>query len=86
MNGLEKTKVIFGIILLFFTTIFYLVLFLEAFDIMKYGTLDTNLSDIFESKDSSSNAPIFMGLCGLAGAYLLSGVKLKKKNDESEEA
>ncbi len=81
MKQVDNIKFIGGIMLLSFAILGGLIFFLEGFgmfnNIYNYG----NLSGIYEggwtgdSGGGASNTPIFLGLCGLAGAYLLASIK-----------
>jgi len=75
-------KLILGLILLLFPVLGGLIFYLESFGIL-HKVLDVkNVSGIFwvyfGDSAASSNTPIFLGLCGLAGAYLLSNYKSQK--------
>jgi hypothetical protein len=75
MKKLELIKFIFGIILLGFAIVGGFAFLIESFydlDILSEGKLF-----IFDRgyDGGASNAPIFLGLCGIAGAYLLAFVK-----------
>lgn len=81
MKEIEKVKFICGLTLVSFAIIGGIIFYLESFEIMKSLLHYGNLSPIFEggwvpdSGGGASNVPIFLGLCGLSGAYLLSSVK-----------
>ena len=92
---IENIKVILGMILLLFPVIGGLIFFLEGFGILNNFLSSSNISGIFESGSinanygkfnnngsggGASNTPIFLGLCGIAGAYLLGS----NRNGKSE--
>ncbi|MDD4110705.1 MAG: hypothetical protein PHS54_04045 [Clostridia bacterium] len=90
MKNIEKIKFIFGLTLVSFAIIGGLVFYLESFEILD-GFLDGRHSRIFwtityDDSVATSNTPIFLGLCGLAGAYLLSSVKPIKTEAKIEVA
>lgn len=80
MKNIEKIKFITGLTLLSFAIICGLIFFLESFKVLDNLFGSYNISSIWErgSGDGSgaSNTPIFLGLCGLSGAYLLASVKV----------
>lgn len=87
MKNIEKIKFICGITLLTFAILAGLIFYLESFKIAKSLLNYGKLSAIFEggwlgeSGGGASNVPIFLGLCGLSGAYLLGSIKpIKKEN------
>ena len=71
MKDIEKIKFIYGLTLVTFAIIGGIIFFLESFKILDEVLSTTKTSRIWE-EDST---PIFLGLCGLAGAYLLASVK-----------
>jgi hypothetical protein len=88
MKNIEKIKFISGLILLSFAIIGGLVFFLESFEIIDRILSASDTSNIWEKGygegSGASNTPIFLGLCGLSGAYLLSKVKPVKQGDKPE--
>jgi hypothetical protein len=88
MKNIEKIKFIFGLTLLSFAIIGVLIFFLESFRIIDTVLSARETSNIWEkgSGDGSgaSNTPIFLGLCGLSGAYLLSKVKPVKQEEKPD--
>ena len=75
MKNIEKIKLICGLVLVSFAILAGLIFYLESFGILK-NTLLPYVSYVFTRGESgASNTPIFLGLCGLSGAYLLSSVK-----------
>ena len=91
MTKIEKLKMILGIILISFPILTGIIFFLESFGILNKILGQDSLSMIFQNGLSiiwprirgsavgggTSNVTIFIGLCGIAGAYLLAGVKTK---------
>lgn len=79
MKNLEKIKFISGLILLTFAILGGLIFYLESFqildEILDVGNQSRIWEDGYGDGSGASNASIFLGLCGLAGAYLLSSVK-----------
>ncbi len=79
MKNLEKIKFICGLTLVSFAITGGLIFYLESFKILEHILSTSYTSLIWEdgSGDGSgaSNTPIFLGLCGIAGAYLLASVK-----------
>lgn len=78
MKNIEQIKSICGIILLSFTVIGGFIFFLDSFLPKGVFLFPGKISYVFlsSSNGGSSNAPIFLGLCGIAGAYLLCTVKV----------
>lgn len=75
MKNIEKIKLICGLVLVSFAILAGLIFYLESFGILN-NTLEPYVSYVFTRGESgASNTPIFLGLCGLSGAYLLSSVK-----------
>jgi len=80
MKNIEKIKFILGITLVGFAILGGLIFFFESFEI-----LDEVLGDKYHTSQiwqqgrgdgsGASSTPIFLGLCGLAGAYLLASIK-----------
>lgn len=90
MKNIEKIKYICGLTLLTFAIIGGLIFFLESFKILDEILSTNDTSRIWErgygEGSGASNTPIFLGLCGLAGAYLLSSVKPTKIETKIEDA
>jgi hypothetical protein len=90
MKNIEKIKFICGLTLVSFAILGGLIFYLESFKIMESLLNYGKLSGIFEggwvsgSGGGASNAPIFLGLCGLAGAYLLASVRPSKTENKIE--
>lgn len=84
MKEIEKIKFICGLTLVSFAILGGLIFYLESFKIMESFLNYGGLSAVFEggwvpdSGGGASNVPIFLGLCGLSGAYLLSSVRPSK--------
>jgi hypothetical protein len=79
MKNIEKIKFICGLTLVSFAILGGLLFYLESFKIFKEVLNDNNLSYIFRRGYGEGSGPsqvtIFLGLCGLAGAYLLASVR-----------
>ena len=88
MKNIEKIKFICGLTLVSFAIIGGLIFYLESFKILDEVLDVKKLSRIWEdgygSGSGASNASIFLGLCGLAGAYLLASVKPTKTETKME--
>jgi hypothetical protein len=88
MKNIEKIKFISGLILLSFAIIGGLIFFLESFEIIDRILSASDTSNIWEKGygegSGASNTPTYLGLCGLAGAYLLSSVKPTKTESKIE--
>jgi hypothetical protein len=88
MKNIEKIKYIFGLTLVSFAIVGGLIFFLESFEILDevLSTIDT--SQIWDDGggegSGASHTPIFLGLCGLAGADLLASVKPTKTETKIE--
>lgn len=95
MKKIEKIKLIFGLILTSFAILGGLIFFLESFNIFNHLLDYGHLSQVFRdgggaNRDGwhsvsfgggASNAPIFLGLCGLSGTFLLNSLpKTVKEN------
>ena len=83
---IEIIKLISGSILLLFAILGGITFYLEGFKILNrilYYNYQTTSFIWLKGDSSASNAPIFLGLCGIAGAYLLASVKFynNKKNE-----
>jgi hypothetical protein len=77
---IETVKFIFGMLLLLIPIIGGIVFYLEGFEVLKSFFAIGNLSIIWiPVQGASSTTPIFLGLCGIAGAYLMSNIRLKKE-------
>jgi hypothetical protein len=77
---IEITKLILGLTLLFIPILTGIILCLESFKILDHTLNYATLSVIWKHGDSgASNTPIFLGLCGLAGAYLITNYKSSKR-------
>ena len=90
MKNIEKIKFICGLTLVSFAILGGLIFYLESFKIMESLLNYGKLSGIFEggwvldSGGGASNTPIFLGLCGLAGAYLLASIRPSKTETKIE--
>jgi len=82
MKEIENIKFICGIILISFAIIGGLIFYLESFKILDEILNVQKQSRIWEDGygegSGASNASIFLGLCGLSGAYLLASVRTNK--------
>jgi uncharacterized membrane protein YuzA (DUF378 family) len=82
MKFIETIKLICGLILVSFAILAGLIFYLLSFDIIAEILYGDQLSSLFWHyfgiNKAPSNVPIFFGLCGLAGAYLLASVKSVK--------
>lgn len=81
---MDKTKKIIAYILLGFSFIGMIVCISSTFDLDLVRTESYTFGRGYEG--GASNAPIFYGLCALAGAYLLNGVKANQTNKQEIEA
>jgi hypothetical protein len=88
MKAIEKIKFICGLTLVAFGIIGGLIFFLESFKILDEVLSINKTSQIWEDGygegSGASHTPIFLGLCGLAGAYLLASVKPSKTETKIE--
>jgi uncharacterized membrane protein YuzA (DUF378 family) len=88
MKVIEIIKFICGLTLVSFPILAGLIFYLESFNILAHVLPTTNISPIFKvyTGDAAaiSNTSIFLGLCGLAGAYLLASVKSVKNESKTE--
>jgi hypothetical protein len=88
MKNIEKIKFISGLTLVSFAILGGLIFYLESFKILDEILSGGNQSQIWEDGygdgAGASNSPIFLGLCGLAGAFLLSSVKPMKIEEKDE--
>jgi hypothetical protein len=82
MKEIEKIKFVCGLILLSFAILGGLIFYLEGFRILNEMLDVTKQSRVWQDGygegSGASNASIFLGLCGIAGAYLLASVKPTK--------
>lgn len=82
MKDIEKIKFICGLTLVAFAIIGGLIFYLESFKILDEVLSTSKTSQIWEDGygegSGASHTPIFLGLCGLAGAYLLTSVRPSK--------
>ena len=88
MKEIEKIKFICGLTLVSFAILGGLIFYLESFKILKEILNDNDLSYIFRrgygEGSGHSQVIIFLGLCGLAGAYLLASVRPVIAEDKKE--
>lgn len=88
MKEIEKIKFICGLTLVSFAILGGLLFYLESFKILKEVLNDNDLSYIFRRGYGEGSGPsqviIFLGLCGLAGAYLLASVRPVISKDKME--
>ena len=89
MKVIEITKFICGLTLVSFAILAGLIFYLESFEIFDTTLSAKNQSSIFRvfiqgGGAVPSNTLIFLGLCSLAGAYLLASVKLVKTESKTE--
>ncbi len=90
MKNLEKIKFICGLIMISFAILGGIFFYFESLGIGEVW-YDLSRSDGFYwlwtgvNNGGSSNAPIFLGICGFAGAYLLASVKPVEKKSEKEQ-
>lgn len=79
MKYIEIIKFICGLTLVSFAILGGLLFFLESFKILNEVLSDYFLSSIFRQGNGEGSGPsqvvIFLGLCGLSGAYLLASVR-----------
>lgn len=87
MKNIEKIKFICGLTLVSFAIIGGLIFYIESFEIFE-NILYEYTSSIFRrgygDGSGSSQTPVFLGLCGLAGAYLLASVRPSKTETKIE--
>ncbi|MFW6272531.1 MAG: hypothetical protein ACOC2U_01975 [bacterium] len=87
MKKIEKIKFWFGLLLTFYAAFSGLIFFLESFELIEEILSKYDTSSIWEAGtgdgNGASNSPIFLGLCGIAGAILLISVK-KPTNEEKK--
>jgi hypothetical protein len=90
MKNIEKIKFICGLTLVSFAILGGLLFYLESFKILKEVLNDNDLSYIFSRGYGEGSGPsqviIFLGLCGLAGAYLLASVRPVISKDIREDS
>jgi len=88
MEDIEKIKFICGLTLVAFAIIGGLIFFFESFKILDEVLSTNKTSQIWEDGygegSGASHTPIFLGLCGLAGAYLLASVRPSKTETKIE--
>ncbi len=88
MKEIEKIKFICGLALVSFAILGGLIFYLESFKILKEILNDNNLSYIFRRGYGEGSGPsqviIFLGLFGLAGAYLLASARPVVVKDKME--
>jgi hypothetical protein len=88
MKEIEKVKFVCGLILVSFAIIGGLIFYLESLTILDTVFDVQNQSRIWEDGfgegSGASNTSIFLGLCGLAGAYLLASVRPTKTENKIE--
>ena len=88
MKDIEKIKFICGLTLVAFAIIGGLIFFFESFKILDEVLSNRKTSQIWEDGygegSGASHTPIFLGLCGLAGAYLLASVRPSKTETKIE--
>ena len=88
MKDIEKIKFICGLTLVAFAIIGGLIFFFESFKILDEVLSTNKTSQIWEDGygegSGASHTPIFLGLCGLAGAYLLASVRPSKTETKIE--
>lgn len=88
MKDIEKIKFICGLTLVAFAIIGGLIFFLESFKILDEVLSTSKTSQIWEDGygegSGASHTPIFLGLCGLAGAYLLASVRPSKTETKTD--
>jgi hypothetical protein len=95
MKNLEKIKWYAGLALTSYAVLGGLIFYLESWGILDKVFSFDNQSRIWEDGfgegSGASHTPIFLGLCGLAGAYLLASIKpvpvqeIKVANDPKAE-
>lgn len=90
MKNIETIKFICGLTLVSFSILAGLIFYLESFNILNSMLSLDNVSPVFwvfmgqSLSAAPSNTPIFLGLCGLAGAYLLASVRPDKTENKIE--
>lgn len=88
MKNIETIKFICGLTLVSFAILAGLIFYLESFNISGSMLSLDNVSPVFwvfrGDGTAPSNTPIFLGLCGLAGAYLLASVRPDKTENKIE--
>ena len=79
MKDIEKIKFICGLTLVAFAIFGGLIFYLESFGILNEVLSSNQISRIWEDGygegSGASHTPIFLGLCGLSGSYLLASLK-----------
>ena len=88
MKYIEKIKFICGLTLVAFAIIGGLIFFLESFKILDEVLRTNKTSRIWENGygngSGATHTPIFLGLCVLAGEYLLASVRPSKTETKIE--
>lgn len=85
MKHIEQVKFICGLILVLFPIIGGVSFYLESFGNFK-GLLNSEVPSVifggFAGRNSeASSTSIFLGICGIAGAYLLASVNQNKSKN-----
>lgn len=87
MNFLELIKLISGLLFASFAIFGGFIFYLESFELIESSLSTTQQSDIwlrgYGVVSGASSTPVFLGLCGLSGAYLLASVKIVKSKNVS---
>lgn len=81
MKNIEKTKLVFGYILIIFSLIGVVVAVFYQFDFHLFELGFYSFGQGHEG--GASNIPIFYGLSAIAGALLLASVKKEDKKEKS---
>jgi hypothetical protein len=68
-------KKIAGTLLVSYAALGGIIFYLESLKIFDDVFSTSNTSRIWDASDASSMTPIFLGLCGIAGAMLLNSIK-----------
>ena len=88
MKNIEKIKFICGLTLVSFAILGGLIFYLESFKILNEILATDKQSYLwlqgYGEGSGASNTPTFLGLCGLAGAYLLTSVRPSKTETKIE--
>jgi hypothetical protein len=88
MKNIEKIKFICGLTLVSFAILGGLIFYLESFKILDEILPTDKQSNLwirgYGEGSGASHTPIFLGLCGLAGAYLLASVRPSKTETKIE--
>jgi len=79
---LEIFKFLVGLTFVAFAILGGIIYYLEAFgyvDVVMHGYFSPIWNvGVMNKGNAASSVPIFLGLCGIAGAYLLANTKFKK--------